>query len=213
MKKYFRPAYIAALVMVACISGLIYTSPTVPTLDWLKGQLPAEPPVPVRESLDYVVEVANQNEHGLFKGYGVTVDYKGVEFILTSRMLFTPTGEVTVNGMAASVIAVNLTSDLVALQIDNSAPNPPYLELLPVWRPESAALTTHTQTLVRIANSNLRVGWAELDYAPIGSEGAPLFQDGDLTGLFLGFSERGTPIVATNDALVKFARRILEIRL
>lgn len=208
--KFFKtiPPWLAYTALFAILVLALVTILT--SYPSLTNTEPAEPPVPVYDDLDYVVKVANQSERGLFTGYGVKVDYKGVKFILTSRMLLMEEGEVTVNGLMARVTAVNLTSDLVALQDITPGPKPCYIKLRQVWRPESSILVTHTQTLVTVKDSGLRDEWIGLDHAPVGSEGAPLFQDGDLVGLFLGFSKKGTPIAANNDALNQFGEQILE---
>ena len=211
-------AFLAILTILTLV--LVTWLPGGLSLPWLVNEVwNTEPPVPVHESLDSLVEVSNRQGDATFKGYGIAVNYQGTRFIITSRMLFiTPddrmnAGETTVNGMSARLLAVNLTSDLVALQDCRPSPKPLYLKLIPKEQPESAVLATHNAVALTIAlftEAELRDGWIGLDYAPANSEGAPLFQDGDLVGLFLGFSKKGTAIAANNDALIQFGEQILE---
>jgi len=201
-------ALVVLIVMLFVLVALNIGSLGIPTAQDTEPLVPSVEPA-------YVVKVANRQGNTTFKGYGVAVDYKGVKFILTSRVLFvTPddsmnVGKVTVNGDLANTFAVNLESDLVALYVYTSEQDYLELPLKEKEQPNSAVITTtDRQSLAEVVDADLRDEWIAVDHAPIGSEGAPLFQDGDLVGLMLGFSKKGTAIVATNKAIFKFGRQI-----
>jgi hypothetical protein len=225
--KSIRPIHIAIFALIVCIGGLIYNTQQAPTFDWLSGQLQdteppvpvAEPPVPAIKISPQVLEVANRNENGLYKGYGILVDYKGIKFVVTSRTLLMPADEVTVNGWAGSVFAVDFKSDLVALNVYAAPKWYDYTIYALASESKKGPLRIVTDgdrryasTYVTIVNSDLREGWAALESAPAGSEGAPIFQDNQLVGLFLGFNQEGVPVVATSEALIKLGEQILEAK-
>lgn len=207
-----KPIYLYPFLSGIFILILVLVQPK----PWINDEAQNSEPVPVVEPplpeiMPVLVEVANRNESGLFKGYGIPVEYYGTKFIITSRTLLMPAGEVTVDGWPGSVFAVDRTSDLVALQVYAYSTGYDY-DLTSEPRSGPLRLITDVSTYVTIVESDLRDGWAALESAPAGSEGAPIFQDNMLVGVFLGFNREGVPVIANTDALIRLAEQILETK-
>lgn len=210
MKKYLRPIYVYLILTSIFIVVLLLTVPGSP----LRPPVPvAEPPVPVAEPpvpfANSIVKVANRQGNATFNGYGIAVDYKGTKFILTSQMLLIGGGEVTVDGEPANVFSANLESDLAALSVYTCDLDYIDLEEVELLGKICIGLKGFSYSVdVTIKDAELRNGWMALEGAPAGCEGSPVFQQGRLVGLMLGFSKNGTAIAATNEALIQFAEQI-----
>ena len=196
MKK-FLPV-LAILVVVALLSSSGVVKLTIKSTP--------DAPVPIYSDPPGTVDVINNVNGVKYPGYGVAVDYESTKFVITSRLvLFAGTGDLTVNGSKAIVIAEDTESELIALSIEDDLPT---VLLTPqVWGGE---ITVFTDVPKVVTKGQYLRHWSILRNAPERATGAAVFADGDLIGVVIG-NNRANPndaIVADSTLLINLAETV-----